>query len=348
MKKRFIISGIGLCSNEITGMTRYLYEIITRLDKLIDNYNNLNIEICYPKEFEINLPNLNNIELIPLQKGNKKWFQVIRKYANKNNAIFVGMCNDLAIKKDSIICLHDIRSILNTEYDPLKQKMKEMLISIMAKLLAKNIVTVSETSKDQIRNRLSIKPEKIKVISPGWEHMTGIEYDDNIFLRYPQIFKGEYFYSLGSIATHKNYKWILEVAKREKENIFVIGGGEHLKKWSQQYNDNLDNVIFVGYITDGEHKSLLRSCKAFIHPSKFEGFGLPPMEALSENCKIIVSNTTALPEVYGESAYYINPNIYDVKLLELLGQKVEHRETVLKKYSWDTSAEKWLELFLQY
>lgn len=86
-------------------------------------------------------------------------------------------------------------------------------------------------------------------------------------------------------------------------------------------------------------KALMKNCKAFIHPAKYEGFGITPMEAMSVGAPIIISNAACLPEIYGNSAHYIDPDVSDVDLNFILSEKVEPSENVLDNYSWRKSAE---------
>ena len=81
-------------------------------------------------------------------------------------------------------------------------------------------------------------------------------------------------------------------------------------------------------------------CKAFIQPSLSEGFGMPPLEAVSAGARdIIVSNVTALPEVYGECAHYIDPTKYEnIDMDEILATEVRDPSVLLEKYSWEKSA----------
>ena len=87
----------------------------------------------------------------------------------------------------------------------------------------------------------------------------------------------------------------------------------------------------------------MKNCKAFIFPSFFEGFGIPPLEALSVGAKIIVSNSSCLPEIFGNSAYYIDPNKICTDLDELLSKSVESGEMILQKYRFSIFARQVLE-----
>lgn len=109
----------------------------------------------------------------------------------------------------------------------------------------------------------------------------------------------------------------------------------------------ITNLKFVGYVSDQESKALMLKCKAFIHPSFYEGFGIPPLEALTCNAKILVSNSTCLPEIYEDSAVYFNPNDYDVNLDELIKTNVSDREKILKKCSWEKSSETLLSILTE-
>ena len=86
-------------------------------------------------------------------------------------------------------------------------------------------------------------------------------------------------------------------------------------------------------------KALMSKCKAFIFPSYYEGFGIPPLEALSVGAKIIVSKAACLPEIYGNTAHYIDPDNPDINLNQLLEQPVESPERILEKYTYDNAAE---------
>ena len=84
----------------------------------------------------------------------------------------------------------------------------------------------------------------------------------------------------------------------------------------------LDNVIYLGFVSDEEMKTLMANCKAFIHPALYEGFGITPMEAMSVGAELIISNAACLPEIYGKSAHYIDPHNSDVDLDKLLSEPV--------------------------
>lgn len=112
--------------------------------------------------------------------------------------------------------------------------------------------------------------------------------------------------------------------------------------------EDIQNVIFAGFASDEQVKALIQNCKAFIYPAIFDGFGIPPLEALSQNAKVICSNAACLPEIYGASVHYIDPYNTDVDLDEILSQPIGDSEQVLSRFSWKQSAEAFYEVLEKY
>ena len=156
------------------------------------------------------------------------------------------------------------------------------------------------------------------------------------------IEKGKYFFSLGSRYKHKNMDWVFAAARQNPGYKFVVTGHNTLADYSKDIEAQApENVIFTGFLSDAKVKALMASCRAFIQPSLSEGFGMPPLEAVSAGAQdIIVSNVTALPEVYGEYAHYIEPTKYEnIDIDEILRSEVRRPVTeLLDKYSWEQSA----------
>ena len=124
-----------------------------------------------------------------------------------------------------------------------------------------------------------------------------------------------------------------EVAKRNPNYVFAIAGGKDLEIW----NDNveirgIDNLLFLGYVTDEESRALSEKCLAFLHPSKYEGFGIPPLEAMMCGCPAIVSDIEVFHEVYGDSVEYCDfkdERLWTKVLKEVMGN------TYYKKTNFD-------------
>ena len=108
-------------------------------------------------------------------------------------------------------------------------------------------------------------------------------------------------------------------------------------------NINWSELLYLGYISDGEVRPLMKHCKAFLFPSICEGFGMHFIEALASRARIIIASASCLPESCRDSAYYIDLYDYDVDLDRLL-EEVAPPQNVLERFGWDKSAKKIHEL----
>ena len=152
--------------------------------------------------------------------------------------------------------------------------------------------------------------------------------------RYPQLEPGEFMFTMATLARNKNGRWVYEVARRNPALTFAVAG----MRYEGDENECPSNVHLLGFVSDADACALMRNCRAYLFPSLYEGFGLPPLEALALGAQVVSSNTTSLPEVLGNSAHYVDPLDYGVDLDELLAQTVAPAEDALSRFSWEGSA----------
>lgn len=267
------------------------------------------------------------------------WEQInFAYYIIKNKCTALNLCTVVPLIKPGIVCIHDISYKVNqqffkTIYLRLSKWWHRLNYYVCFKR-CRLIYTVSEYSKRQIQKVYKVKPEVIHILYNGYQHFLRVKEDESVFLKYKNLKKNMYFFSLGSLAPNKNIEWILNCAQYNKKYTFVVSGNKSI-----DYNSTKDNVIFTGFIKDEEVKALMKHCRAFLFPSKFEGFGIPPLEAMSVGAKAIVSNASCLPEIYEDSVYYINPDKSRISLDRLMKKNVKCPDNILKKYSYKRSAQ---------
>ena len=124
---------------------------------------------------------------------------------------------------------------------------------LSTKWFAQRVFTVSYDQRQLIHDKLGIPLDKIGVTYNGWEHMAKVQPDESIFERMSAVKKGEYFYALGSLAGHKNFKWIREVARRSPDKTFVVAGGRTCAPLAMTYDQATHNVFYPGYVSDAEN-----------------------------------------------------------------------------------------------
>jgi glycosyltransferase involved in cell wall biosynthesis len=312
--------------------------------------NGLNMELVVSKKTDW-IPPLKHIRSVKYGCGNKTiWEQMIFCfYCIKNRRTPINLCGQmLLLYPKGITVIHDIRSVVHPEWTKSENFRSRLLTywfiiqSFCIAKFEKKVATVSEFSRNEIAQYCHIDREKIYVIPNAWQHILDIEDAQIDFsVVFPKLKIKEYFFSVAAIAKHKNLKWIAQAAERNPESVFALSGMLNKKLFGDAdlaNMANLSNILYLGYVSDAELKTLIKNCRAFIYPSLYEGFGIPPLEALALGTQVISSNAGVFPEVLGHSVHYIDPNNYDVDLDKLLAEPVAPANEVLDKYSWERSA----------
>jgi len=223
---------------------------------------------------------------------------------------------------------------------------------------AKKILTISEFSKSEIINLYGVPEEKIKVVYPGFDksiYHGKIPKTKQLQVKKKYGISGSYLLYVGTLQPRKNISRLIEAfAKLEKPRLKLVIGGK--KGWFyQQIFEKVkdlgieDRVIFTGFVPNEDLPALIKSSRAYVLPSLYEGFGMPPVEAQAVGVPVVVSKTSSLPEAIGESGIYIeNPKSVDCirdALKEVLELSPQQKEAIMiqgkenaKRFDWKESA----------
>lgn len=342
--KKIVIDGKCLNSKRISGIERVYIEVLKKLDNLVEPGQ---VEVLVPNTYE-NLPLYKNIKVVKFGKPIKVlWRQIILPYYIwSHKALGFHMNNTAPVIKPDVVCLYDINNVANPQFFA-KSKIDTLFHSryrIKAAICknAKKIIVSSDFTKSELEKYFACDSGKIETVYLGWQHYLDIVEED--CLEKYNLKKNEYFFAMSNLAPTKNFKWVLDEAKKHPEEIFVIAGSCKPEIFGDTYSpERLKAINYLGYVSDGEAKALMKNSKAFLYPSLYEGFGIPPLEALSTGTKAILSDIPCLKEVFGEYVYYIDPNNTDYDLRRLIEkQEVQSPRELLEKYSWEkTAIEMW-------
>lgn len=338
--KKVVFLGDTLNTEEPLGIQRYASEILRSLDTMELKYK---CEVVIPSSDESHLyfEQIQVKQYGPKESNGFKWRQCyFPKYVKTQKAIGVDLTLGLCVLGTDVVCLHDcIHENYPDDFVGLKQKIKRYSYLLRSKRAIKNarrVITVSIFSKKEIEEHYGIK--NVAVVYDAWQHYERIT-SDNSILDKLDLRDKQFYFSLGSKLPHKNFKWIEEAARQNPVSVFVVTGTKRFEKNSEKRE--LPNIIYTGFLNDSQVKALMENCKAFIHPSLYEGFGIPPLEALASGAQILISKSTCLPEIYGASANYFDAGNYEhINIEQLMKGSISEVEIsrTLERYSWEESA----------
>ena len=353
MKKVAIIAH-ALCDEGIAGIHRYTLETIKCLDKIIctgdvellvpasekDNYNFEHIKVVR-MGFKIPIPGLMGIRIERFLTKNV--FAPI--HIKRKKEISVDLELQFPLFACDVIAVYDCRVNKFPEFYQFSKQQKrnrEVVLRHQNKSVSKckAIVTDSETIKGEIKDWYNVNSNSVYVTYCGWQHFKEVEEDKSILERLG-IEERQFFFSLGTRFPHKNIKWISYAAKKHPSYKFVMSGTIRSQSDMKFEGEKTSNMIFAGRLTDSEVKALMKYSIAFIQPSLYEGFGIPPLEAMSAGADCIVSDIPVFREIYKDSVWYIDPYEYsNIDLDRTMSAKKETNELILEEFSWEKSAHK--------
>ncbi len=360
-----LLINASILSDKNTGLGLYTYRILREVCpilikegveiKILCGNKNYLPEELRPMAYEVSFGGFisRNLKMRKAYKGNYDVVWSTTQHGAKT-------------KCKQIITVHDLTPIIYPRGRFHQKVYYKLVLPKLVKRCAR-IFTVSEnTRKDILRFYPKCNPSKIKVLYTALpQDAKDIEETTGVLEEYGLAEKG-YFCITGIHYFYKNIHSVIEVYHRHvlDKKVVIIGNddcdyGRELKQRIAKYGLE-ENFVFTGFTDNGKKAALISHAFAALYPTKYEGFGLPVLEAMDFGVPVVCSDVSSLPEVGGKAAIYFNPDDID-DIYSKMSYLCEHSEDCekyvkmgkenLKRFSWETiarnTADAVLELFPQ-
>lgn len=259
--------------------------------------------------------------------------------------------------KKRLVTIHDVYHLAYFSFLTFQQKIYAYSMLNMAVKLSDSIVTVSDFSRREIELYTRPKAGSVKVIYNGvdasWFSST-LPHEAQIVIRAKYALPARYLLYVGNVKPHKNLKRLITALRNiDKDYKLVIVGkregfvtGDH--ELNAMLNHDLElkgRVLFTGHVEATELASIYQMACLLVFPSLYEGFGLPPLEAMAAGCPTVVSSAASLVEVCGDASVYCDP--LDVNSITFAIQRVlddsGYAEQLIKKGFSQVEKYKWIQ-----
>lgn len=349
---------------QIAGKGRYIFELVRNLAE-IDAENQY---ILYSKQsIDLKLPkNFTKIVIGGTPGFRQLWManDIVRRGADLFFAP-TGFLPVIFSRIPTVVTVHDLAVFLCKEARPaFKTKVSERSMLGLAARKADRIISVSQSTKNDLEKVFHINPKKINVTLLGYDeaaYQPKDSGDQKVLDQYS--LKPGYLLFVGTLEPRKNIVGILkayaelDATLRHKYPLAISGkkGWFYEEIFSTVTELGLaDTVTFLGRTPDDHLPALYRQAHCLVFPSFYEGFGLPPLEAIACGTPVLSSNNSSLPEVVGEAGLLIDP--YDIKeMARAMGELMTDKKVYdkvkaatagqAKKFSWKNMAKQTLAIF---
>lgn len=352
------------------GLGRYVQKLIENLEKIDGDSDRQYFVFLRKSNFESYVPQKSNFKKII---ADYSWYSFSEQskfpfFLRKFNLDLMHFCHfnvPLLYRKNFVVTIHDlilfhyptIRNTTLNRYFYFLKLMAYQKVIRSAALRSQKIIAVSQFTKEDVVNNLHIEKEKIFVTHEGcdWSCVYSSSSQSEHVLRDYGIIK-PYLLYIGNAYPHKNLERLCLAFRQVQSSysdlqLVLVGEKDFFYQRLQQYikKEGIENVVLTGFVADQQLDVIYKEALLYVFPSLYEGFGLPPLEALAKRTPVISSDRTSMPEVLGSGALYFDPQqvqsisdaiIQGISSEELRKDIVEKGVARLEKFSWEEMAKK--------
>ncbi len=236
------------------------------------------------------------------------WEQVNLALATRGDWL-VNLCNTGPLfKRHQLLFLHDAQPVVIPENFSWSFRTWYRVLYHVAGRSAGGLLVNSEFTREELHQHLGLPKGKMTVAHPGIEHLRAEGASDGALDAYA-LPDGPFLLAVSSANPNKNFASVVEAIRQlgEQAPPLVIVGQRHQAHFSEVELTS-KKITHLGYVSDEALTALYRRAAGLVFPSFYEGFGLPPVEAMMNGCPVIAAKSSAIPEVCADAARYIDPH----------------------------------------
>ncbi|MEN7341423.1 MAG: glycosyltransferase family 1 protein [Pseudomonadota bacterium] len=266
----------------------------------------------------------------------------------------ISLCNTgPLIKRKQIIYLHDAQPFVIGENFSFPFRTWYRVLYSVAGRCSQHILVNSEFTRAELNRCIGLNIEKMQRCGPGVEHMHRLESSTKELADLGLTDK-PFILAVSSANPNKNFRAVVEATRQLGDDApMLVIVGQRVQGHFSPVELESERIQHLGFVSDELLVALYRQAVCLVFPSYYEGFGLPPVEAMSQGCPVIASNRSAMPEVCGDAAVFIDPD--DPGSLATAMVAIQEDETLrealrrkglqnIERHSWKKSAESLLNL----
>ena len=288
----------------VNGVHRTADRLVRELDALqgVGEHQDLDLRLLMPARSNW-APALANIRKVSQALGhNQFWEQCILPF-RAGGGVLVNLANLAPIMHHrKLSMIHDAQFVMSPQSFPFKFSLGYRLLTPLVAASSARVLTVSEYARDSLAAFHISKHSKTDVVYNGGDHILEVEPDRGVFERLD--LHHSYALLFGNTAVYKNVTVVFEAFRRCDTGVRLVILGAPETAFLAAGMSPPKDAIFTGQVSDRELRALYESATCLLFPSRTEGFGLPPVEAMMCGCPVVVAPAGAIPEVCRDAALY--------------------------------------------
>ncbi len=354
MKSQVYLNG-RFFSQAITGVQRFATEVTASIDRLVEQGNWPESIVLTPRSTGFVAASASRSPFRHLrlsQVGRTRghfWEQAELPVASRRG-ILVNLGNTAPVLSGSrqVVVIHDAGVFDTPESYSLRFRMWYKMLQRRLVDAGAHVVTVSKFARSRISECLGVDPEAIPVIYEGGDHILQAPAEMDVLRRH-SLSPGRFVLMVGARAAHKNVDAIrgLMPLLEQRGMVVAVAGATDPSAVFHPGSSGCQIGRSVGRVSDPELRALYEAATCLLFPSRYEGFGLPPVEAMACGCPVLASGNGAVREICGDAALYFSAN-QPGSLIEALSRLLDDEKVAADlrargaarsaNFRWDASA----------